>query len=92
MNNDSEDDPGSQEDNGEDTTNVYQNLEKLKNKQTEMNNTLEGITEAGKWISGPRWQWEWISDLEDRMVEITSQTEYRLKEKKKRRQPKRPLG
>lgn len=37
--------------------------EELKNKQTEMNNTLEGIssriTEAE----------EWISDLEDRMVE-----------------------
>ena len=50
MNNDSEDDPGSRENNGEDTRNVYQNLEKLKNKQTEMNNTLEGfsnrVTEA----------------------------------------------
>ena len=38
----------------------------LKNKQTEMNNTLEGInsriTEAE----------EWINDLEDRMVEITA--------------------
>ena len=41
-------------------------LEELKYKQTEMNNTLEGInsriTEAE----------EWISDLEDRMVEITA--------------------
>ena len=41
-------------------------LEELKNKQTEMNNTLEGInsriTEAE----------EWINDLEDRMVEITA--------------------
>ena len=39
-------------------------LEELKNKQTEMNNTLEGInsrTEAE----------EQISDLEDRMLEIT---------------------
>ena len=39
-------------------------LEELKSKQTETNNTLERIsstkTEAG----------EWISDLEDRMVEI----------------------
>ena len=38
----------------------------LKNKQTERNNTLEGInsriTEAE----------EWINDLEDRMVEITA--------------------
>ena len=41
-------------------------LEELKNKQTEMNNTLEGInsrtTEAE----------EWINDLEDRMVEINA--------------------
>ena len=41
-------------------------LEKLKNKQTEMNNTQEGnnsrITEAK----------EQISDLEDRKVEITA--------------------
>ena len=41
-------------------------LEKIKNKQTEMNNTLGGInsriTEAE----------EWINDLEKRMVEITA--------------------
>ena len=41
-------------------------LEELKNKQTEMNNILEGIhrriTEAE----------EWINDLEGRMVEITA--------------------
>ena len=41
-------------------------LEELNNKQTEMKNTLEGtnsrITEAE----------EWISDLEDGMVEITT--------------------
>ena len=41
-------------------------LQELKDKQREMNNTLGGIhsriTEAE----------EWISDLEDRMVEITA--------------------
>ena len=41
-------------------------LEELKNRQTEMNNTLEAIhsriTEAE----------EWINDLEDWMVEITA--------------------
>ena len=45
-----------------------EDLEELKNKQTEMN-TLEGIniriTEAE----------EWINDLEDRMVEITATEE-----------------
>ena len=40
-------------------------LEKLKNKQTEMNNTLERINSR---ISEAE---EWISDLEDRMVEMT---------------------
>ena len=41
-------------------------LEKLKNKQTEMNNTLEGINSR---ITEAK---EQISDLEDRMVEITA--------------------
>ena len=43
-----------------------EDLEELKNKETEMNNILEGIhrriTEAE----------EWINDLEGRMVEITA--------------------
>ena len=38
----------------------------LKNKQTEMNNTLEGINSR---ISEAE---EWINDLENRMVEITA--------------------
>ena len=50
------------------------NLEELKNKQTEMNNTLSGsnsrITEAE----------EQINDLEDRMVEITVAERNRKKE------------
>ena len=41
-------------------------LEELKNKQTEMNNTLEVIQSR---ITGAE---EWINDLEDRMVEITA--------------------
>ena len=41
-------------------------LEELKNKQTEMNNTLEGINSR---ITGAE---EWINDLENRMVEITA--------------------
>ena len=53
---------------------LTKDLEELKNKQTEMNNILEGIhsriTEAE----------EWINDLEDRMLKITcSKTEYRKK-------------
>ena len=53
-------------------------LEEIKNKQTEMNNILEGInsriTEAEKWIS----------DLEDRMVEITA-TEQNIKKKNEKK-------
>ena len=52
-------------------------LEELKNKQTEKNNTLEGInsriTEAEKWIN----------ELEDRMVEITA-TNQNIEERMKR--------
>ena len=54
-------------------------LQELKNKEAEMNNTLEGnnsrITEAK----------EWINDLEDRMMEITvakQNIEKRMKKKK----------
>ena len=64
QNNYSEDDPGSQKENGEDARNVYQRSTRTK-EQTEMN-TLERINiriiEAK----------EWISDLEDRIVESTT--------------------
>ena len=57
-------------------------LDELKKKQTDMNNALEeinsNITEG-----------EWISDLKDRMVEITA-TEQKIE--KIWRQHKRPLG
>ena len=41
-------------------------LQELRNKQTEMNNTLEGIS------SGIPEAEEGINDLEDRMVQITA--------------------
>ena len=50
-------------------------LEALKNKQTEMNNTPEGIN------SGIIEAEEWISDMEDRRVEIWK-TEHRQKNEK----------
>ena len=43
------------------------NLEELKNKQTEMKNTLEGIN--SRIIEAE----EWISELEDSMVEISEE-------------------
>ena len=54
-------------------------LEDLKNKQTEVNNILEGVSSRITEVE------EWISDLEDRMVEITAtkqNTEKRTKKKK----------
>ena len=56
-------------------------LEELKYKQTEMNNTLEGINSR---ITEAK---EWINDLEDRLVEITA-AEQNIWGKK----DKRPLG
>jgi len=41
-------------------------LEELKNKQTEMNNTLEGINSRITYVK------EQISDLEDRTLEISA--------------------
>ena len=57
-------------------------LEELKNKQTDIVNTLEGINSR---ITKAE---EQINNLEDRMLEITA-AEYI---KKKKRQPRRLLG
>ena len=42
-------------------------LEELKKEQTEINNSLEGISSRTSEAE------EWTSDLEDRMVDITAQ-------------------
>ena len=60
-------------------------LEELKNKQTEMNNTLEGINSRIMEAEGR------INDRRDKMVEVTT-TEQNTEKERKRRQPKRPLG
>ena len=63
---------------------VTKDIEEIKNKQTEMNNiiieiknTLEGtnsrITQAE----------EWISEVEDRMVEITAEEQHKGKKNEK---------
>ena len=53
-------------------------LEELKNKQAEMNNTLEGIN--SRIIEAK----EWINDLEDRMVEIIATQQHLEKENEKK--------
>ena len=81
QNNDNEDDPGSQK--RVDTKiekmqeMLTKDLQELKNRQTEMNNTPEGIT------SGVSEAEEQINDLEHRMVEITA-TEQNIEKRMKR--------
>ena len=67
-------------------------LEELKNKQTEMNNTitemkntLEGINSR---ITGAE---EWISDLDDRMVELTAMEQNKEKRMKRNEDSLRDL-
>ena len=76
QNNDSEDDPGSWGGMGKMQEMFTKDLAELKNNQTEMNNTLEGlnsrITEAE----------EWINYLEDRWWKSLLQKEYRKKNEK----------
>ena len=62
QNNDSKDDPGSQNRMEKMQERLTKDLEEVKNKQTEMNNTLEGINKGTRRIS----------DLQNRMVEITA--------------------
>jgi len=54
-------------------------LEELKNKQPEINNTLEGISSRITEVE------EQISDWEDRTMEITDTIDYRKKMKKKKK-------
>ena len=62
-------------------------IQELKNKQADMNNTLEGINSR---ITKAE---EQISDLEDGMVEITgAEQNIEKKNEKKWRQPKKALG
>ena len=64
-------------------------LEELKNKQPEINNTLEGISSRITEVE------EQISDWEERTMEITDTIDYRKKMKKKKKKEnslKRPLG
>ena len=76
-NNDSEDDPGSQQNNGKHARNAHQRLARTK-EQTKMNNTLEVINSR---ISEAE---ECINDLEDRIVEITASEQNTEKNEKKK--------
>ena len=64
---------------------VTKHLEELKNKQTKVNNTLEGINSR---ITEAK---EWINDLEDRMVDITAKEQNIEKRMKKEEDSLRDL-
>ena len=52
---------------------LNENLEELKNEQTEMNNTISEIRSTLEVINSRITEAEeWISDLEDKMLEITA--------------------
>ena len=53
---------------------ITKDIEEIKNKQTEMNNTINEIKNTLKGTNSRITEAEkWISELEDRMVEITAQ-------------------
>ena len=59
-------------------------LEELKSKQTEMNNTINGIKNSLEGINSRITEAEeWISDLEDKKVEITTAEQNKEKRMKK---------
>ena len=60
---------------------INKDLEELKNKHTETNNTIIEIKNTLDGInSGISEAEEWISELEDKMVDITSEEQNKLKE------------
>ena len=63
---------------------ITKDIEEIKNKQTEMNNT---ITKIKNTLEGNNSRIieseEWISELEDRMVEITAEDQNKAKRKKR---------
>ena len=62
-----------------------QDLEGLKNKQTEMNNTITEMKTTLEGINGRITEAEeWISDLEDRMVEFTAVEQKKKKQRMRR--------
>ena len=56
------------------TNTITKKIEEIKNKQTEMNNTITEIKNTLKGTNSRITEAEkWISELEDRMVEITAE-------------------
>ena len=62
---------------------IYEDLEELKNKHVETNNTITEIKTTLEGINSRISEAEWISELEDKMVEITSEEQNKVKRMKR---------
>ena len=61
---------------------IHKNLEELNNKHAETNNTIIKTKNTLKGINSRISEAEWVSDLEDKIVEITSEEQNKVKRKK----------
>ena len=78
--NDSKDDQKPWKQNGEIQESVNKDLEELKNKHTQTNNTVTEIKNTLEGINSRISEAEeWISELEDKIVEITSEEQNKVK-------------
>ena len=63
---------------------IKKDLEELKNKHTETNNTITNIKNTLEGINSRISKAEeWTSELEDRLVEITAEEQYKVKRMKR---------
>ena len=62
---------------------INNDLEELKNKHTETNNTITEIKNTPEGINSIISEAEWISELEDKMVKITSEEQNKVKRMKR---------
>ena len=71
---------------------INKDLEELKNKHTETNNTVAEIKNTLEGINSRISEVEdWISELEDKMVEITSKEQNKVKRMKRAEDSRRDL-
>ena len=62
---------------------INKDLDYLKNKHTEANNTITEIKNTLEGINSRISEAEWISELEDKMVEITSEEQNKVRRTKR---------
>ena len=70
---------------------INKDLDKLTNKHTEINNTITEIKNALEGINSRISEAEQISELEDKMVEITSEEQNKVKRMKRTKDSLRDL-